>query len=261
MYKLSMLLLGLSLGAAPAVAELYKWIGADGKINYSDTPPPADAKKVEKKRLNDRVSEGDGLNFATRNAMKKYPVVLFATNCGAPCDQARALLAKRGIPHSEKNPEKKLADGLQLKKLTGALEVPDLQVGKDTPIKGFNESVWNAALDAAGYPKSAAPLKTNAAKESKDANSADPKPKSRKEEIGGDQNQAKGTAGGGGGGNNANSGNPKDNAPAFTNKAADPNARSGPYHEPELPESAKNNNPPIQVGRQKTAEELAAEDK
>ena len=41
MHKLSILLLSLGLVATPAVAELYKWIGTDGKINYSDTPPPA----------------------------------------------------------------------------------------------------------------------------------------------------------------------------------------------------------------------------
>ena len=257
MHKLSLLLLSLGLIATPAVAELYKWIGADGKINYSDSPPPANAKKVEKKRLNDRVSEGDGLGFASQNAMKKYPVSLFATDCGEPCDKGKALLAKRGVPHTLKNPEKNLAEGKELSKLVGALEVPTLQVGKNG-IKGFNESAWHAALDAAGYPKSAAPLKANAAKDSKDANSADGRPKSRKEDIGGDPNEAKGTAGGG---NNASSGNATDKAPAFSNAPPDPNARSGPYHEPELPESAKNSKPPIQSGRQKTAEELAAEDK
>ena len=190
MSKLSLLLLSLSLVATPAVAELYKWVGADGKINYSDSPPPANAKKVEKKRLNDRVSEGDGLGFASQNAMKKYPVSLFVTDCGEPCDKARALLAKRGVPHSSKNPEKNLAEGKELSKLVGALEVPTLQVGKNG-IKGFSESAWHAALDAAGYPKSAAPLKANAAKGSKDSNSADGRPKSRKEDIGGDQKQAK----------------------------------------------------------------------
>ncbi len=253
MSTLSLLLLSLSLVATPAVAELYKWVGADGKINYSDSPPPANAKKVEKKRLNDRVSEGDGLGFASQDAMKKYPVSLYATDCGEPCDKARALLAKRGVPHSSKNPEKNLAEGKELSKLVGALEVPTLQVGKNG-IKGFNESAWHAALDAAGYPKSAAPLKANAAKGSKDTNSADGKPKSRKEEIGGDQKQAKGTAGGG-----ANPGNTADKAPAFTNAPPDPNARSGPYHEPELPESAKNNKP--QSGPELTPAQKAALDK
>lgn len=254
MTRIAALLLGLSLIGTPAVAELYKWIGADGKINYSDTPPPADAKKVEKKRLNDRVTEGDGLDFATRNASKKFPVVLYASDCGAPCDQGRALLVKRGVPHVEKNPEKNIEDGKELRKLVGALVVPDLQVGKNTPIKGFDEATWNAALDSAGYPKSAAPLKTNTTKEVKDSNNADAKPKPRKEDIAngkGLPNPAGGggAAGGGGGGgtggggagNSSKNGTAGNNeAPAFTNKA-DPNARTGPYHEPELPPSSTKN--------------------
>lgn len=240
MKKSVVLLFAVSLIAASAAAELYKWVDKNGKINYSDTPPPADAKRVEKKRLNDRVTEGAGLAFATQNAMKKYPVFLFATDCGEPCDKGKALLTKRGVPHSLKNPEKNIVDGNELKTLVGALEVPALQVGKNG-IKGFNESAWHAALDAAGYPKSAAPLKANAVKESKDTHSADTQPKPRKEEIGGAQNQANTAAGGGGdGGNNTRSKDPKDLTPAFTNKT-DPNARSGSYHEPDLPPSATNN--------------------
>jgi glutaredoxin len=249
MTKNLLLLLGLALATNPAVAELYKWVGADGKITYSDTPPPADAKKVEKKRLNDRVAEGDGLGFATRDAMKKHPVVLFATDCGQPCDQARALLSKRGIPFTEKNPEKNLADGKELKKLTGAIEVPDLQVGKDTPIKGFNEVSWNAALDAAGYPKNAAPVKTNAAVESKDASSSPTKPKSKSEDIGKDATAKTGPSDSTG----------KQNT-STENKARDPNARSGPYHEPTLPDTAKNNRKPIATGPALTPEQKAAAD-
>jgi hypothetical protein len=34
----------LTLQTAPAAAELYKSIGADGKVRYSDSPPPNDTK-------------------------------------------------------------------------------------------------------------------------------------------------------------------------------------------------------------------------
>jgi hypothetical protein len=36
---------GAWLVAAPAGAETYKWTDADGKIHYSDQPPPANAKE------------------------------------------------------------------------------------------------------------------------------------------------------------------------------------------------------------------------
>lgn len=31
--------------AGPAAAQMYKWIDKDGKVHYSDQPPPADAKQ------------------------------------------------------------------------------------------------------------------------------------------------------------------------------------------------------------------------
>ena len=39
------------LASAGAHAELYKWVGPDGKISYSDTPPPSVAKQVEAKPI------------------------------------------------------------------------------------------------------------------------------------------------------------------------------------------------------------------
>ena len=241
MKKIAAIVVMLGLISPVAMADLYKWVGKDGKITYSDTPPPEDAKKVERKRLNDRVTEGDGLTFAAKNAMKKYPVSMFSTDCGDPCNNGKALLAKRGVPYTLKNPEKNLADGQELKKLVGALEVPALQVGKDKGIKGFNEAAWNAALDAAGYPSSGGTAKSNnLVTESKDP-SADAKKKSADEQKKGADSGQNGGAGGGAGGGKGNGG-AGSKAPA-ANAKADPNARSGPYNEPELPDSAKNSKP------------------
>ena len=41
------LTLALCLLAVPAAAELYKWTDENGKVHYSDQPPPANAKKSE----------------------------------------------------------------------------------------------------------------------------------------------------------------------------------------------------------------------
>ena len=142
------------LGAAHA-AEVYRWVDQDGKVVYSDTPPPPGVKNAELRRLNRNAVEVDKTSFATRDTAKKNPVTLYANNCGEPCDKARQLLAKRGIPFSSKNPESSPADADALKKLIGALEVPVLVVGK-SPVKGFEAGSWDAALDSAGYPKTAA---------------------------------------------------------------------------------------------------------
>ena len=39
------LAIGIGLALAPVGAETYKWKDADGKIHYSDQPPPANAKE------------------------------------------------------------------------------------------------------------------------------------------------------------------------------------------------------------------------
>ena len=136
-------------------AEVYRWVDQDGKVVYSDVPPPPGVKNAELRRLNRNAVEVDKTSFATRDAVKKNPVTLYASNCGEPCDNARKFLAKRGIPFSSKNPESSPADADALKKLIGALEVPVLVVGK-SPVKGFETGLWDEALDSAGYPRTAA---------------------------------------------------------------------------------------------------------
>ena len=42
-----LLTLGLLLVALPASAALYKWVDQDGKVHYSDQPPPAEVKKAD----------------------------------------------------------------------------------------------------------------------------------------------------------------------------------------------------------------------
>ncbi|MBI2508723.1 MAG: glutaredoxin family protein, partial [Betaproteobacteria bacterium] len=95
--------------------------------------------------------ETSALPYSVQQAVKNFPVTLWIYGCGAPCDQARALLARRGIPYTEKDPQ---ADAEAFKKLTGADEVPVLFVG-NTRLKGYLESEWDSTLDAAGYPRTA----------------------------------------------------------------------------------------------------------
>ncbi len=147
----AMVVASASLIAAP---DLYRWVDKDGKVTYSDTPPPKDAVSAQKKRLGDNGAGGgeDALPYALKLAMQRNPVILYANNCGEICDQARALLAKRGIPFVSRNPETDPGASEELKELIGALSVPTLAVGSGSQT-GFNESGWNSTLDGAGYPK------------------------------------------------------------------------------------------------------------
>ena len=146
------LVLGASLSSADA--QLYKWVDKDGKITYSDTPPPKDAKETKQKNFTDNVSATvDDLPYAVRDAIKRNPVTLFANACGELCDSARQLLATRGIPFADRNPEKDPAALDALKAATGDQSVPALTIGTRV-LRGFAESEWNDALTSSGYPRS-----------------------------------------------------------------------------------------------------------
>ena len=156
-------------------AELYRWVDAEGKVHYTDQPPPASAKKVEEKHLGGNSIDTSGLPFATRQAIQKSPVTLYASDCGMGCDLARELLSQRGIPYTSKNPQTSPDAAQALKNLTGELNVPVLVVGSAVS-KGYEKGAWDAALDAAGYPKSTAPKKPAPAASAKDKPAIGEKP-------------------------------------------------------------------------------------
>ena len=160
----AMLALILTLGTAANAQEIFRWVDKDGKVHYGDLlPPPADAKNVQTKKLVDSVIEQEAVTFGVSTAMKNNPVTLYANNCGEGCASAKALLAKRGIPFTEKNPESDAAAATALKALAGALQVPTIQIGANS-LTGFEEEGWNAALNAAGYPRNNPNLRPSAVK-------------------------------------------------------------------------------------------------
>lgn len=148
---LSWLLLSL-LVSANAHAQLYKWVAPDGKVSYSDTPPPSSIKKVEEKNLSSSGPVGSGLPFELATAVKTNPVTLYTTaNCSA-CDSARSLLNARGIPFTEKTVNNN-DDIARLQQVGGDKQLPFLTVGRNKQ-SGFETESWNTMLSAASYPES-----------------------------------------------------------------------------------------------------------
>lgn len=151
--RIALFSLSFALAAAVGAQEIFRWVDKDGKVHYGDRPPPAaEAKSVQTKKLGDSVIEQDAVPFAVSTAMKNNPVTLYANNCGEACTNGKALLAKRGIPFSDKNPESDPAAAGALKAVAGALQVPTIVIGA-IHLSGFDEAGWNAALDTAGYPR------------------------------------------------------------------------------------------------------------
>jgi glutaredoxin len=126
-----------------------------GNVEYRDTPPPKSAKKVEERKVVTSTIETSSPSYAVQQAIKNFPVTLWAYDCGEPCTNARSHLAKRGVPYTEKDPK---ADLAAFKKLTGTDGVPVLFVGA-SKVVGYQDGAWDNALDAAGYPRNAPPLK------------------------------------------------------------------------------------------------------
>jgi len=142
--------------AAQAQTTLYRWVDKDGKVHYTDAPPPQEAKGVVQKRMGGGA-DASSLPYATQVAMQKSPVVLYwGAACGEPCSKGRDLLARRGVPFTERDAQGNAEHAEALQKLIGSMEVPVLTLGANK-VKGYDEGAWNAALDAAGYPRTVLP--------------------------------------------------------------------------------------------------------
>lgn len=139
------------LGALPAQAQ-YKVVGPDGRVTYTDTPPPSSSgSKVT--RLGDRVSviPQVTLPLELRQAASRYPVTLYTMKTCEPCDAARQFLRTRGVPYAERV-VLTAEDGDALQRLTGGRDAPTLTIGTQV-LRGLNADTWGSYLDSAGYPR------------------------------------------------------------------------------------------------------------
>ncbi|HSU44253.1 MAG TPA: glutaredoxin family protein [Casimicrobiaceae bacterium] len=153
--------------ASGALAQtLYRYVDPSGRVVYSDQPPPATAKDAQMKQLPQNVIETDAVPLEAREAAAHFPVTLYTFDCDI-CRDAQELLVKRGIPFETVivSEEKGAA---RLKALTGKQTAPVLAIGDKQVLQGYNETLWQARLDEAGYPRTApaarrAPAKAAAA--------------------------------------------------------------------------------------------------
>lgn len=139
-------LLALHAGSAWA---LYKVVGPDGKITYTDRPPVD--KPVQTLSANGAVASTDALPFELRAIASRFPVTLYTTRDCGPCDSGRNALRQRGVPFTEKTVNTG-ADTQALQRLEGTNQLPVLRVGQQQ-VMGYADAEWQSYLDAAGYPK------------------------------------------------------------------------------------------------------------
>lgn len=156
--RIALVIATLSLSAAlPAAAQgVYRIVGPDGRVTFSDKPPPA-SNAAPAARAGSGSGSAPGaaaLPFELRQVVSRYPVILYTGNDCAPCNSGRNLLNARGIPYTEKTvttPE----DIEALKRLAGEASLPFLSIGTQR-LRGFSDTEWTQYLNAAGYPAQSA---------------------------------------------------------------------------------------------------------
>lgn len=150
-------LLALALAPESVLTQpVYRYRGPDGSLIFSDRPPPSGVPLLPgAPRAGASAAAGDGppqpeLPVALREAVARFPVLLYtADNCN-PCAVGRSLLISRGVPFTEKTLST-LEDSQALQQISGDNSVPLLSIGTQH-LRGFSDLTWNQYLDAAGYP-------------------------------------------------------------------------------------------------------------
>jgi glutaredoxin len=166
-------LIGVQLGCAGlALGQPYRWLDDKGRVQFTDTPPPAGAKSVRKEKAvapaessqSSQSPAGGAVPFEVARAQKDFPVTLYTSPpCKEPCSEARSALNRRGVPFTEVL----VWDVATFEKLRavagGADEVPVLTVGRSVQ-RGYEPMALESLLDSAGYPKAGAvPARAQAA--------------------------------------------------------------------------------------------------
>ncbi len=141
---------------AVSAQSVFRYVDPDGRVVYSDRPPPPDVKNVQTKRLGANYVETSEPSLTAQMAAERFPATLYTFDCGEVCQNAEGLLNRRGVPFATVDVQKDEQSLARLRTLTGEESAPVLTLGDKIVVKGYSESRWQAALDEAGYPKAQA---------------------------------------------------------------------------------------------------------
>ena len=149
----SLVLLVTALCAGTQAQTIYRIVGADGKVTFSDKPPlSAEQGKIATTGVGAAAAASNSaLPFELRQAVSKFPVTLYTSADCAPCGDGRNLLTARGVPFNERTISTN-EDVAALQRLSGQSSLPFLTIGGQK-ISGFANEEWGQYLDAAGYSK------------------------------------------------------------------------------------------------------------
>jgi len=141
----------LALGA-PSAHALFKVVGPDGRVTYTDRPPSPSEGRAQNVNRSTGAASDPQLPFALREVASRFPATLYtAGDCGDACALARSFLAQRGVPYQERSANTN-EEREAWPRIVGGTEAPALQVGSQW-LRGYTPSAWDETLTVAGYPR------------------------------------------------------------------------------------------------------------
>jgi glutaredoxin len=149
-----LVLAGSLLSPAAQAQTVFRIVGPDGKVTYSDKPPPsATETRVTPANAGPATAGASaGLPYALLQVVAKYPVTVYTGDKCGPCMAGVSLLTSRGVPFTEKTVTTN-EDAEALRRLSGDNSLPFMTIGGQQ-LKGFSDAEWTQFLNAAGYPAS-----------------------------------------------------------------------------------------------------------
>ncbi len=151
---LAVVVAGFLAGVSQA-QQVYRTVGPDGKVTFSDRAPAASGANISATSANAAGGQATAdLPFELRQVTSKYPVTLYTGDNCVPCNSGRSLLTSRGIPFAERTVTTS-EDSQALQRISGETSLPFVTIGSQQ-LKGFSDAEWTQYLNAAGYPATSA---------------------------------------------------------------------------------------------------------
>ena len=122
--------------AWPAYAGVYKWTDAQGRIQYSDTPPPT-AKSTQLK-----LQSFTGAAKVSHALGTGSGVTIYTTQWCGVCKRAKAFFVQNAVPFREWDVEKTEFGAIKFQQLGGS-GVPLITVGSQK-MAGFDKESFMA---------------------------------------------------------------------------------------------------------------------
>ena len=131
----------MALASVVAQAQgVYRIVGPDGKVTFSDRPP-AEATAQPARSIAapaSPVAANGALPYELRQIVNRYPVTIYTGSDCAPCGSLRNLLTSRGVPYTERTVVSN-EDIAALQRLSGNSSLPFGTIGGQQLV-GFSDA-------------------------------------------------------------------------------------------------------------------------